>query len=562
MAGIATAGTIGATSIGSIGRGASRGSPGSMKGAGVSLSGEALRGGNPTAFSSRSLGAFNVSVNSSPKSEGNFAKSQSLRSAQKSPMVDSAKITMTDKVRSRAANPFSRVTDVPRVSSLFENKAEVRNAHAPKLRDISRAPRPIEFKSITPKPGMIDMGRPRQATPREVPRATRISPRNEYFKATPVRVDLLKSAQIEFKSIVPSAAPKRSTEARPDPFKSTVVLWERPKPTPVTTPKAPEASMKGVSKSKEVSPRVRYKTTEAVRTHTTPATRVDTAPQPAAQPTLKDYVSTRIKVDPKSAVFHAFELDMREAQIAAQAWIAVGRTPTAAYESVTRAMIKMHQGKPGIEVVPQPKIEPEAKLEAKPKTQGQALPSVKTQPEEDVSAPSENDDKKNPGRDKQRGLRFYFKTHTEVLQKRFTGAIDTVRYLLSTRSDVSGQDIAYELSKQQGHDYESEVVSGVKTDETYTEFLERIKNIGTITEVGQVETDIHIAANAQKPVKLSFSPDGEQAAREEAAVVYGGRLEGETAYFKDNHDAYGTLVTGKEDNMWFIPTSKNPLAAI
>ncbi len=397
--------------------------------------------------------------------------------------------------------------------------------------------------NLVPKTSIIDMSRPfSKGRVTSVPRESKASIASRAFEASKTffksNKDMTKYSGIASPISKRGAEPERKSALKVDAFKNTVILWERPRIERVTSVSRVSGLPTVKSGAREIA---------------TPR------PSEIQKPkTVFQHVEARIKVSPKSETARSFHLDMKQAERTVRAMTAVGFTQPKAYEVVTQTLAKKYEGKPGVELLPKTATASEITTEPQVIVQTQVLSEVHTKL--GVENPQiENEEGKKPlKKDEKKGIKFYFVAHQEAIKNRIEGAISAARQLLQNQDKVTGKDVAYIMSRQAVGKYESEVAMGVRSDGTHKEFLEKLEKMGEIEDVHEMEIKIGSAAIEHKPVKLSFSSEGDQVGHEGAMKVYEGPLDGKRAYFKDNGHRFGRFKDGKEnDQVWFVPDSNS-----
>lgn len=357
---------------------------------------------------------------------------------------------------------------------------------------------------------------------------------------------------VEVKTIV--VAPQKKTETRPDPFKNTVILWQR---TPDRiAPVAPKQIERRAVKREIVkaAPERIFAKREIISQQTQIK---DAIHKPS--PFIKEQIAPRVRVHAKSETARAYRLDVMQAQRTARVMTSVGFSEAHIQHSLQKTLIQRYEGKPGVEIAPEQKTQTETK------TKPTVLPAVHSKTVEQGATPPTEEEKKKPKEEKEEeGILFFFKLYKEAKAKRVSGVVDAVKKLFSYKKEgeiVTGKEVAYELSKNTSTDVESEVSLTIRPDGTWKGFMQKIATIGAITDPELAEAEAERISKEEKAVKLSLSDTGEDVGREGAIRVYEGPLHGQKAFFKENGGAFGKFKDGKNSNqIWFIPTIDSPVS--
>lgn len=503
---------------------------------GSSLSPEARLGGSNSMFSSRGLAdskpgksMFNHSViTSSPKNSIiNINQGRESR----------PKFATNNAVRSQKSifdisRPFAK--EKPTFSSKNEFGVKLNINQAREIR-----PQIARTRSLEPKKSLFDISRP----------IVRVSPpekKNDMVIARPLE----------------NTAPK--TERRANPLKDTVILWQRSesKPKVSEVKKGMRAEVPHFHPKQEThkhtSTRKEHRVSQERKVATQNFKRVELKHMIQILPTISPEKLPAVRLDIKKAK-EMIPLVVRARNISYRSAVAeMANTLSRKYEGSVRVA-------PAAQVVPSTA---EASLSQKTelKVQQQAARVVKskaTAGAQDILMMGADEEDKKIGKKEEDGsiIYFYFKKDFRAKIKRVTDAMSVAKRLFSYKREgdvITGAYISYAVGSYSFQDHGSEVAQSVRPDGTLKTFLDKLKNVGQISKVEEAERMIYDASTYDAPVKLSFSPEGEQVGREGAAKVYEGDIEGERAYFEENGRSFGKFKKDEKNIMWFIPEPKAP----
>lgn len=272
----------------------------------------------------------------------------------------------------------------------------------------------------------------------------------------------------------------------------------------------------------------------------------------------------------------ALRRDIREARKSVYTTIAVRRV---SYDEAQRQMaqILVEKYKALITLSPQPQLQPEEEAKVKAKTAVEIKPKVmvKTQQKEkdvekektETAVLNPEDEKKNKKKNKpeefsqalkKRVFKFARDLHaTNARIEKIISVFDALqRNRAQSSPGVTGEMVAYELSKQPVGEAKSQMVEFSPHDHSYDEVISRVSKLGTIESASDLVAKAEHISYAAPAVLLTFKDKGAQVSEKDAARVHGGSLDGKEAFFQEHDRSIGELklIAG---NVYYLPKTRN-----
>lgn len=453
---------------------------------------------------------------------------------------------------------------------MFDRSKSVREA--PKLQFSSRVsrtintPKSIEFKSIAPKPGMIDISRAKSRTTREAPKTTFISSKNERVKMTPVPVRTSpwnrENKTVAMRTLEVGLNPRKSEQRvkSVDPFKNAVVLWQngerRVSSAPHKTSMRVEAVASNLSKLTKVVEGQRKRAGEVRSAFERSQTRVvETGRQNNVQEDTKSQTSREhhYRTQRVEGVKNRPMKEKKARKISHMVKISSSVTP----EKLAQIRHDLKDAKKTVHAIVRARhvSHAEANRELAEELEKKYSKFVKVLPQEE-NLPlqiTRSEDQKRSLKRKQENMValevrervFYVKEDVLVQDIRIKRATDALLTLIKNKKEgdeISGREIVSQMGNL-GTEANSEVAK-LRTDKSVTKFLAelgKLTAINTNVYLRETFTKIKQIADISKAVRLSKRESGNGASLQELEHVLGGTIQGQAVHFQEHEVSNGRI---------------------